>query len=189
MTDDLEGFRRGDPAAVQAVYRQYGRLVFSVASSITRDRELAADVVQETFVKAWKSADGFDTSRDLAPWLTTIARRTAIDAIRRENRPTQGGHEPEVDGVVEPISFERTWEVHEVRQAVDGLDPRDAEIVRLTYQGGYTHQQIADRLDMPLGTVKSRLNRSQKRLAVALGYLRDERNHSGVDSVLPGDDS
>ena len=86
VTDDLEGFRRGDPAAVQAVYRQYGRLVFSVASSITRDRELAADVVQETFVKAWKSADGFDTSRDLAPWLTTIARHTAIDAIRRENQ-------------------------------------------------------------------------------------------------------
>lgn len=189
VDDELEGFRRGDPAAIRVLYQRYGRLVFSVASSITRDRELAADVVQETFVKAWRAAEGFDTTRDLAPWLSTIARRAAIDAVRRESRPTQGGHEPEVDGVVEPVSFERTWEVHEVRQAVDDLPPRDAEIVRLTYHGGFTHEQIAERMGLPLGTVKSALHRAQRRLATDLGYLRDERNQSPPESVLGGEDS
>ena len=189
VSDLLDRFVAGDADAVRAIYREYSRPVFTVAVMMTRDNALAADVVQQTFLKAWKSAASFDSTREIAPWLYTIARRTAIDVMRTERRPTQGGHEPEVDGVVQPLSFEKTWEAHEVRGAIDDLDPSEAEIVRLTYDLGHTHAEIAEQLGLPLGTVKSRLFRAQKRLAVALGHLAPERNQSGDDSVVEGEDS
>ena len=189
VSDVLERFVAGDADAVRAIYREYSRPVFTVAVMMTNDKALAADVVQQTFLKAWKAAGTFDTKREIAPWLYTIARRTAIDVIRTERRPTQGGHGPEVDGVVQPLSFEKTWEAHEVRAAIDGLDPGEAEIVRLTYDQGHTQAEIAERLDLPLGTVKSRLFRAQKRLAVALGHLAPERNQDGIRSVQEGEHS
>ncbi len=167
-------FQAGEPDAVREVYRRHAGAVFTVAGAITNDRELAADVVQQVFVKAWKAADAFDTSRDLTPWLYAIARRTAIDVIRKENRPTQGGHDREVDGVVYPRSFERTWEVHAVRQAIDELPDGEREVVRLGHIEGLTHEQIAQRLGVPSGTVKSRSSRAHKRLAVSLRHLRDD---------------
>lgn len=174
MSDVVDRFIAGDADAVREIYRLHGRAVFSVARSMTGDRELAADVVQQTFLKAWRAAATFDGRRELAPWLYTIARRTAIDAMRTERRPTQGGHAPEVDGVVEPVSFERTWETYEVRRAIDRLSEAERRIVELSHRGGLTHEQIATQLNLPLGTVKSRLHRAHRRLAAALGYLRDE---------------
>lgn len=79
-------FREGDPDAVRVVYRQYGRLVFTVALRALGDRDLAEEATQQTFVQAWRSAQSFDVARDLGPWLATIARRVAIDVHRRERR-------------------------------------------------------------------------------------------------------
>lgn len=189
----VERFRAGDPDAIREVYRHHAGAVFTVARSITNDRELAADVVQQVFVKAWKAAAGFDSSRDLAPWLYAIARRTAIDAIRKENRPTQGGHDPEVEGVVHTMSFERTWEVHEVRQAIDHLPEGERAVIRLGHIEGMTHEQIAERLDLPAGTVKSRSSRAHKRLAAALRHLRDDSpdlaNQSDLRTVETDEDT
>ena len=84
--DDVVRFRAGDPDAVRVVYREYGRLVFAVAYRALGSRELAEDATQQTFVKAWRSAASFDPSRELGPWLATIARRTAIDVHRQEAR-------------------------------------------------------------------------------------------------------
>ena len=85
--DELAGFRRGDPDAVRAVYRAYGGLVFAVCLRTLGSRELADEATQQTFVKAWRSAAGFDPTRELGPWLATIARRTSIDIHRREVAP------------------------------------------------------------------------------------------------------
>jgi len=73
------------------LYREYGGAVHTVAISIVHDRELAADVVQQTFVKAWRAAATFERGREIAPWLYSIARHTAIDILRAEARPTRGG--------------------------------------------------------------------------------------------------
>jgi RNA polymerase sigma-70 factor (ECF subfamily) len=189
----VERFRAGDPDAIRDVYHRHAGAVFTVARSITNDRELAADVVQLVFVKAWRAADGFDGSRDLAPWLYAITRRTAIDAIRKENRPTQGGHESEVEGVVHTMSFERTWEAHEVRQAIDELPDGEREVVRLSHLEGLTQEQIAEQLDVPTGTVKSRSSRAHKRLAAALRHLRDDSpdpaNQTELRTVETDEDS
>lgn len=164
-------FRTGDPDAVREVYRRYAGPVTTVAMSVLHDRELAADAVQQTFVKAWKAAASFDADRELAPWLYSIARRTAIDVLRAESTPTRGGHAPEQDQAVESIGFERTWEAYEVRRAVEDLPDGEREVVQLSHGAGMTHPEIAERLGIPPGTVKSRSNRAHRRLAAALGHL------------------
>ncbi|MEM7140122.1 MAG: sigma-70 family RNA polymerase sigma factor [Actinomycetota bacterium] len=187
--DVIARFRAGDEAAIRAVYRHYGGAVQTVARSMIGDPELVADVVQQTFVKAWRAAASFEEGRDLAPWLYTIARRTAVDALRREQQPTRGDHEPETDVAVTTISFERTWEIHEVRRALDTLPADEREVVKLSHLVGLSHPEIAERMGVPVGTVKSRSARAHKRLAAALGHVvADSANRSDVPTVETGEE-
>ena len=172
----IAGFRAGDPDAIRAVYRRFAGPVQAVARSVVgADNTLCADVVQQTFVKAWRSAASFDENRELAPWLYSIARRTAIDAVRAERRPTRGGHEPETDVAVVDRSFEQTWEAFEVRAALERLPDDEREVMRLSHFVGLTHPEIAERLGIPVGTVKSRSARAHKRLAADLASLLPDR--------------
>jgi RNA polymerase sigma-70 factor (ECF subfamily) len=184
VLDDRELARRfagGDDDTVRSVYERYGRAVHTVAFSIVRDSATAADVVQATFVKAWRAAGTFDPDRELGPWLYTIARRQAIDTLRRERRfePV----EPDALDVVElPPSLERAWEAWQVRLAVDQLPDDEREIVRLAWFVGLSHPEIAERLGVPVGTVKSRSHRAHKRLASLLAHVVAE-NRSGATDV------
>jgi RNA polymerase sigma-70 factor (ECF subfamily) len=160
------------------VYREYGRLVYAVAHKVLGDKMLAEDATQQAFVQAWKAASTFDPSRDLGPWLATIARRAAIDVHRRESRraaqpldDVAAGH-PAV--VTLPPSAEQAYDVWEVRRAIDELPAEERDVVRLQHLDGLTHAEVAERLDVPVGTVKSRSFRAHKRLAGRLGYLREE---------------
>ena len=188
VDDLLVRFRNGDEDAVRTVYRRHAGAIDTVARSIVRDPELAAEVVQTTFMKAWKAAASFDDDRDLAPWLYSIARRTAIDVLRHERRPTIGDHEAEVDVAVVAMSFERTWEIHEVRLALDALAPDERETMRLAHLEQLTHSEIAERLGVPLGTVKSRLSRAGRRLAEALGHLDPAANRTRTAAVESGEE-
>lgn len=205
MDEVVARFRAGDPDAVREVYRRHGGAVMTVARSIVRDEQLAAEVVQTTFLKAWRAAARFDADRELAPWLYSIARRAALDALRVEQRPTRGGHEPEVEVAGDAAgpggTFEATWEAYEVRSAVDALPDGEREVVELSHRGGMTHAEIADRLGVPIGTVKSRSNRAHRRLASALAHLsavspeprgvtdvdRDGTNRTGSSDVPHGE--
>lgn len=179
MPDLIERFREGDPDAVRDLYRAYAGAIQTVARSLVRDQELVADIVQQTFVKAWRAADRFHGDRDIAPWLYSIARHTAIDALRSESAPTRGGHAPEVEVAVEADDFEQTWERFEIRRAIDALPPGEREVVRRSHLLGQTHDEIARQLDIPIGTVKSRSGRAHKRLAASLAHLRANRTDSG----------
>jgi RNA polymerase sigma-70 factor, ECF subfamily len=180
VSDLIERFRAGDPDAVREVYREHAGAVYTVARSIVRDRELAADVVQQTFVKAWRAARTFEGNRQLAPWLYAIARHTAIDMVRAESKPTRSGHAPEVDVGVETETFEQTWERFEVRRAIDALPEAEREIVRRSHLLGHTHEAIAEQLQIPIGTVKSRSGRAHKRLVAALAHVVANRADEGV---------
>ncbi len=170
-------FREGDPDAVRAVYREYGRLVFAVAFRILRDRGLAEEATQQTFLKAWRAAGSFDADRELGPWLTSIARRAAIDVSRREAVRAADPIDSVAPGdpalATSPESAETIYDVWAVREAVAGLPAEEREIVRLQHFGSLTHGEISEKLDMPIGTVKSRSFRAHKRLAAALGHLRE----------------
>lgn len=162
---------------MRAVYRSYGRLAYAVAYRVLGDRGLAEEATQQTFVQAWRAAAGLDVSRELGPWLATIARRVAIDIYRREHVRAADTLETAAPGdpalVSAPASAEAIYDVWEVRRAVSGLPPEEQEIVRLQHFEGLTHAQIADRLQIAVGTVKSRSFRAHQRLAQELGHLRE----------------
>jgi RNA polymerase sigma-70 factor (ECF subfamily) len=171
--DDVElneRFRTGDEAAIRDVYERYGRAMYSVALSILGDRELAADCVQQAFVKAWRAAASFDAQRELRPWLATITRRVAIDIYRREARSRAEVREA-VDTAVVAVPFERTWEAFEVRAALDALPEDEREVVRLSHFEELPHSEIAAKLGVPVGTVKSRSHRAHRRLASLLAHV------------------
>jgi RNA polymerase sigma factor (sigma-70 family) len=175
--DVVERFRAGDAAAVSDVYRAYGRLVYAVAHRALGSRQLAEEATQQTFVQAWKAAAAFDASRELGPWLATIAKRVAIDLHRRESRRQADALEEVPAGeralVSTPAGIEKAYEAWEVRRALDDLPPDEREVVRLQHLDQLTQVEIAERLGVPVGTVKSRTFRAHRRLAAALGHLRE----------------
>jgi RNA polymerase sigma factor (sigma-70 family) len=174
---ELDAFRRREPGAVRSMYREYGRLVYAVAYRVLGRQDLAEDAVQETFVRAWQAADGYDVDRDPAAWLATISRRAAIDIYRREaRRPTTGlidlaADDPAV--VTLPPDLGTVDAVWQVRRAIDALAPEEATIVRMHHLEGMTHVEISDRLGVALGTVKSRSHRAHTKLAQLLGHLSE----------------
>ncbi len=176
--DVVEGFRRGDDEAVRLVYREYGRLVYAVAHRVLGQRELAEEAAQQAFVQAWRGAASFEGARPLGPWLATIARRVAIDIHRREARRATGALDdvPADHGalITLPPSADAIHDTWAVRQAVDDLPADEHEVVRLQHLEGFTHSEIAERLGVPIGTVKSRAFRAHKRLAARLGHLRGD---------------
>lgn len=179
----LTQFHQRDADALGAVYDRYHRAVWSVAVSIARSDHLAQEAVQETFIRAWQAADRYDPGRPLGPWLMTIARHACLDLVRRELRPTRGGHEEEQDAAVESPGIDQVWTAWAVQEAVRRLSEDEQVIVRMSFFEDLTHAQIAERLDLPMGTVKSRSHRAHRRLAEFLAYMRDEpadgENRSG----------
>ncbi len=169
-------FRDGDPDAVRTVFRAYGRLVYTVAFRVLGNRGLAEEATQQVFVKAWRAADSLDENRDMGPWLATIARRVAIDVYRREAHrsadPIESVHPGDPALVSWPESAGAMCDIWEVRRAVTELPQDEQEIVRLQHFEGLTQTQIAERLRLPAGTVKSRSFRAHKRLAAQLVHLR-----------------
>ena len=154
---DIAGFRAGDADAVRAVYREYGRLVYVVALRTLGDKQLAEEATQQTFVKAWQAASSFDPAREMGPWLGTIAKRTAIDLYRREARRSAAALEDVPPGhpatVEHPPGIEQAFDAWEVRRAVEDLPPDEREIVRLQHLEGLTHQEVAGRLGIPVGSI------------------------------------
>ena len=175
--DELRRFRAGESEAVRAVYREYGRLVYAVCRNQLASPQLAEEAAQQTFLKAWRSASTIEPGRDLAPWLATIARRTAIDVYRQESRETTSALEDvplnHPTMVTRDVPIERTYDVWQVRQALDELPEDERIIVQLQHLEGQTHAAIAERLRLPVGTVKSRSHRAHKKLAGRLGHLRE----------------
>jgi RNA polymerase sigma factor (sigma-70 family) len=171
-------FRAGDDDAVRAVYRTYGGLVYTVALRVLDDRSLAEEATQQTFLQAWRSAASFEDGRDLAPWLATIARRCAIDAHRkRARRPVSALDDVDPTDaalVTLPPSADQLSDAWQVRSAIESLSAPEQEIVRLQHLEGCTHAEIAQRLGVAVGTVKSRSFRAHKALLSALEHLRQE---------------
>jgi RNA polymerase sigma-70 factor, ECF subfamily len=163
----------GDRSAFAELYDQLASISFAVASRVVRDRELAEDVLQESFVEVWSNAARFDpTFGSVKSWVVTIVRRRAVDRVRREesqrSRVIQlaGRRSDEVvdtaDDVVESIEAQR------VRRAIMLLPADQRQVVRLAFLDGHSHSVIADQLDLPLGTVKGRIRGALTRLSAAL---------------------
>jgi RNA polymerase sigma-70 factor (ECF subfamily) len=188
--DDAElasRFASGDADSVRVLYQTYGRLVFSVAYRVLGDTGLAEDATQQTFVQAWRGASSYDPNRPLGAWITTIAKRVAIDFYRRERKHR---HLVDVDTTDDPAlitlppSLDQLEDVAEVRRALDELPSADRDLIRMQHFDELSHAEIARELEIPLGTVKSRTFRAHRRLAGLLAHLRADPGDSSP-SVRP----
>jgi len=158
--------------------------LLAVAQAMLSDRDDAEEVVQEAFTIAWRRVDLFDReSGRLMPWLLRITRNRAIDRLRSRRRRAQKVRRLEAYGVpgagsavpVEPNEAAAPgWHVHQsVHAALTQLPADQREVVHLAYFEGLTHSEIAGRLDIPLGTVKTRLRLAFDKLRTALASIRD----------------
>jgi RNA polymerase sigma-70 factor (ECF subfamily) len=139
---------------------------------------LSEEATQRTFLNAWRLSAEIDSSQELGRWLTTIARRVAIDLHRRERRHSVGPLDAASEDpapVSLPVTIETTYEICEVQRAVSALPAEDQQVLRLQHFDGLTHAQIARRLGVPVRTVKSRSFRAHKRLATDLRDVREEQ--------------
>jgi RNA polymerase sigma factor (sigma-70 family) len=168
-------FAAGDGGAVAELYDRYAGPVFTVAlARLGGNRELAEEAVQDVFVKAWRAAATFDPDRPLSPWLYEIARRSAADIARRESRrPPTTQLSPTAPTPADGDALD-PWEAWEVRRALAELPGDELELLRLTHFVGLSQSQIAERLAVPIGTVKSRVHRAHRRLAARLAHLRSD---------------
>lgn len=138
--------------------------------------EMAEEIMQETMVTVWTKAAQFDAARaGASTWIFTIARNKRIDVLRRVSRPEPDPEDPmfQPDPPQSGEEFTQSREDQvRVRAALEQLPPEQVEIVRLSFFDSLTHSEIAERLSLPLGTVKSRLRLSFRKIRTALG---DER--------------
>ena len=163
---------RGEEWALAEVYDRHGRLAYGLALRILRDPALAEDAVQEAFLAVWRSAGRFVAERSKAStWLLTLVHRRAVDLVRREERRRADS----IDNV-EPPSGEATdeavwlrFERERVQDALRALPDAQREALELAYYGGFTQSELADRLGLPLGTIKSRMFAGLTRLRELLG--------------------
>jgi RNA polymerase sigma-70 factor (ECF subfamily) len=168
----LERVADGDGGAFEVLYRRYARAVFGLALRRLGDRSRAEEAVQETFAAIWRSAQSYDRERGAgAPWLYAVARHAIVDRSRARSEPPA---EAPDDPSVEPGPHERaeasfvSWRVH---RALEELPERERTVLELAYWGGLSQSEVADFLNMPLGTVKTRTRSALARLA---DLLEDE---------------
>jgi RNA polymerase sigma-70 factor (ECF subfamily) len=162
----------GDKSAFASLYQASSAKLFGVALRICSRREIAEEVLQEAFVAIWGRAKDYDPVRgSVMTWLVTIVRHCAIDQLRHQQSRPEGHSAPE-ELLTSFIATGRTdisAELRALQRCLDELDPQPRKAVLLAYLYGLTRDEIAARLKMPVGTVKSSLWRSLERLQRCLG--------------------
>lgn len=190
--DDAALMRRigsGDEDALMEAYDRHAETLFGTTVRFLGDREAAAEIVQEAFLACWRFASSFDSAAGtLRTWLLQVARNKALDRLRAESRrprvtqlhPGDGdealldplerlAHRRGGDDRDDPaVVLERGWTRAIVRTALSDLASHEREVVFLAYRDGLTQSEIAERLGVPLGTVKSRTRRGLAHLRQAL---------------------
>ena len=144
--------------ALRALYRAYAGELYGFALNALGDRGTAEEVVQEVFTRAWRHAEAYDPTRgSVRTWLYQIARHAIIDTRRRAAvRPALALHEPRDEQDPEGLSIERAMLGWQVAGALEKLTPEHRQVIRLAHVQGLSVREIAERLGLPEGTVKSR---------------------------------
>lgn len=154
----INRLQNADPKVIGELYEAYGSALFSIALRIVGSRQLAEQVLQDTFVKVWRSSGNYDALKGrLFTWLLNITRNTAIDATRTAHYRQYTNME-DISAITynlhtEPLPID-TLDLHQVAA---GLDDKYHRLIDLVYFQGYGQREAAELLDIPLGTLKTRL--------------------------------
>lgn len=157
----VEALRRRDRNAVAVLYDRYSTMLFGLILRIVRIDSIAEDVLQETFMKVWRSFESYDETKGaLATWLMSVARSVAIDKVRSKGYRNTLKNQS-IDSDVSLVDRQDSATIPTDAIGVEGLlrqlRPEQQQIIDLIYYQGFTHEEAARELSMPLGTVKTRL--------------------------------
>jgi RNA polymerase sigma-70 factor (ECF subfamily) len=173
---------RGDESALAELYDRVGRVAYGLALRVLRDERLAEDAVQEGFLAVWRTATAFRAERAKAStWILTLVHRRAVDLVRREERRRADPLDDATAAALasaDPEPDEAAWlrfERERVQAALALLPDSQREALELAYYGGFSQAELAERLGVPLGTIKSRMFAGLARLR----ELLDESSQEG----------
>jgi RNA polymerase sigma-70 factor, ECF subfamily len=156
----------GDRSAFETLYRRYARPVFGLALRRLGDRGRAEDAVQETFASVWRAARSYRPERGPgAPWLYAVARNAIVDNGRVRREPPVEGADERSDEETPADRAESGWVAWRVHRSIAELPENERIVIELAYWGGRSQSEIAELLDVPLGTVKTRTRTGLARLA------------------------
>ena len=159
----------GDANAFDLLYQRYSRPVFALALRRLGDRGRAEDAVQETFASIWRSAGSYRRDRGPgAPWLYAVARNAIVDRRRTLGPPPAEAVEEASSEAGPDERAESSWTAWRVHRALAELPEQERKLIELAYWGGLSQSEIAEFLDIPLGTVKTRTRSALSRLADVL---------------------
>lgn len=165
--------RTRDMAAFERLFRHFGPRIRSFMMKRATDSALAEELMQETMMMVWRKAELFDPQRgNASAWIFTIARNVRVDSFRKTRRPDFDPEDPAFVPDAPPApdaSFEQDQTAARMRAAMSLLPKDQAELLRLSFFEEVSHSVIADRLNLPLGTVKSRIRSAFSRLRATLG--------------------
>jgi RNA polymerase sigma-70 factor (ECF subfamily) len=176
----LRQMQAGDEAALEMLYKRYAGLVFTLALRIVGDPELAREVLQDAFLRCWDGRETYDPGRGRVPWwLMGIARNRAIDLLRSRSHQARLREQQPLSSAAPASGSLDAADAAALRRAVasalESLSPAQRQAIELAYYGGLTQAEIAQQLDEPLGTVKSRTREAMERLRVSLWSLIEPR--------------
>jgi RNA polymerase sigma-70 factor (ECF subfamily) len=174
--DVMQLVRRGDARAFEIVYERHSAAAFSLAYRMMGTRSGAEDVTQDAFLSLWRSGARYDRARgSVRTWVLGIVHHRAIDALRRatvhdRRRAGDEGIEERFEAPERTdVEAARREEAGTVRSALGTLPADQCQVIELAYFGGFTHTEIADMLDAPVGTVKGRMRLGLKKMRAQLG--------------------
>jgi RNA polymerase sigma-70 factor, ECF subfamily len=174
--DVMQLVRRGDARAFEVIYERHSAAAFSLAYRMMGTRAGAEDVTQEAFLSMWRSGARYDRARgSVRTWVLGIVHHRAIDALRRatvhdRRRAGDEGIEQRLEARERTdVEVARREEAGAVRGALATLPPDQVQVLELAYFGGFTHTEIADLLEAPVGTVKGRMRLGLKKMRAQLG--------------------
>ena len=160
----------GDARAFALLYDRHSRAAYSLARRLTKGRQAAEDLLQEAFIKVWRSAGGYRVGRGgVRTWILTIVRNRAIDHFRAQASRQRAWEKVEASALASGPNeaFAETWLAFKrdlLREALEDLPREQREVLVLRHLSGLTHAEMAERLCLPLGTVKGRLRLGLKKL-------------------------
>nr|WP_299388462.1 RNA polymerase sigma factor [Allomuricauda sp.] len=159
-----------DDKAISLLYDNYGDTLYGVAYKVVKDEDLAQDILQESFIKIWKKADTYDASKaKLFTWLFRITRNTAIDKLRSINNKSDKEVQIDVSDVYNLGVSGIRPEFMDVQENLDKIEPKYRIVLEALFFEGMTQQEASEELDIPLGTIKSRLKIGLRELGKIYG--------------------
>lgn len=175
MTDEqiIQQIRQGEQSALAALYDRYGTAVYSLAYRVLQNAQLAEEATQDTFMKVWHGHAHWDAQKGrFMSWLLTIARNTSIDLLRVEQRRFAVS----LDHVAEPkADMPDMQDKALLRDLMHQLPDEQAHLINLAFFRGMTHSELAEKLDLPLGTVKTRVRLGLQKLKAL--WIEATREH------------